>query len=109
FASFGIIYNLLEFGIKIYANTLLSPRHMERLLASWHLVSQSRVRKHQNKDVNKDVNNEAFPYYYTIRTDSMPTNVVGDPTDPKGTLRLNLHLEIGTGDYYESLFYPEFD
>jgi hypothetical protein len=39
----------------------------------------------------------------------MPTNVVGDPTDPKGTLQLNLHLEIDTGDYYELLFYPEFD
>src|SRR5208282_4159438 len=39
----------------------------------------------------------------------MPTNVVGDPTDPKGTLRPNLHPEIGTGDHYEPLFCPEFD
>jgi hypothetical protein len=38
-------------------------------------------------------------------------NVVGDPTDPKGTLRPNLHPEIGTrdGDHYEPLFCPEFD
>ena len=39
----------------------------------------------------------------------MSENVVGDPTDPKGTLRPNLHLEIGTGDHYEPLFCPEFD
>ena len=39
----------------------------------------------------------------------MLENVVGDPTDPRGTLRPNLHLEIGTGDYYKLLFCPEFD
>jgi hypothetical protein len=39
----------------------------------------------------------------------MPANVVGDPIDPKGTLRPNLRLEIGTGDHYEPLFCPEFD
>jgi hypothetical protein len=38
-----------------------------------------------------------------------PKNVVGDPTNPKGTLRPNLHPEIGTGDHYEPLFCPEFD
>ena len=39
----------------------------------------------------------------------MPTNVVGDPTDRKGTLRPNLHPEIGIGDHYKLLFCPEFD
>ena len=39
----------------------------------------------------------------------MPSNVVGDITDPKGTLRPNLHPELGTGDHYEPLFCPEFD
>jgi len=39
----------------------------------------------------------------------MPENVVGDPTDPKGTLRPNLRPEIGVGDHYEPLFCPEFD
>jgi hypothetical protein len=39
----------------------------------------------------------------------MPENVVGDPTDPRGTLRPNLHPEIGTGDHYTPLFCPEFD
>jgi hypothetical protein len=39
----------------------------------------------------------------------MPENVVGDPTDPKGTLRPNLHPEIGTGDHYEPLFCPGFE
>ena len=40
-----------------------------------------------------------------------PDNVVGDPTDPNGTLRPNLCPEIGTGDrdHYEPLFCPEFD
>jgi len=39
-----------------------------------------------------------------------PRNVVGDPTDPKGTLRLNLQPETGTGDgdHYELLICPEF-
>jgi hypothetical protein len=38
-------------------------------------------------------------------------NVVGDPTNPKGTLGPNLCPEIGTGDtdYYELLFCPEFN
>ena len=38
-------------------------------------------------------------------------NVVGDPTDPKGTLRPNLHPEIGTGEsqHYEPLICPGFD
>ena len=39
----------------------------------------------------------------------MPANVVGNPTDLKGILRPNLYLEIGTGDYYEPLFYFKFD
>jgi len=39
----------------------------------------------------------------------MLENVVGDPTNPKGTLRPNLHPERGTGDYYEPLFCPKFD
>jgi len=39
----------------------------------------------------------------------MPENVVGDPTDPRETLRPNLHPEIGTGDHYEPLFCPEFN
>src|SRR5438552_2763894 len=39
----------------------------------------------------------------------MPKNVVGDPTDPRGTLRPNLHPEIGIGDHYEPLICPEFD
>ena len=39
----------------------------------------------------------------------MPENTIGDPTDPKGTLRPNLHPEIGTGNHYEPLFCPEFD
>ena len=39
----------------------------------------------------------------------MATNVVGDPTNLKGTLQPNLHLEIGTRNYYEPLFCPEFD
>jgi hypothetical protein len=38
-----------------------------------------------------------------------PKNVVGDPTDPKGTLQPNLYPEIGTGDHYEPLFCPPFD
>ena len=40
-----------------------------------------------------------------------PKNVVGDPTDPNGTLRPNLQPEIGTGDgdHYEPLICPEFD
>ena len=38
----------------------------------------------------------------------MLENVVGDPTDPKGTLRPNLHPETGTGDYYKPLFCPGF-
>jgi hypothetical protein len=39
----------------------------------------------------------------------MLENIVGDPTDPKGTLHPNLHPERGTGDHYEPLFCPEFD
>jgi len=39
----------------------------------------------------------------------MLENIVGDPTDPKGTLQPNLHLEIGSGDHYKPLFCPEFD
>ncbi len=45
----------------------------------------------------------------TIRADSMSTNVVGDPTNPKETLWPNLYPEIGTRDHYEPLFCPEFD
>ena len=39
----------------------------------------------------------------------MSTNVVGDPTDKKETLRPNLHSEIGIEDHYESLFCSEFN
>ena len=39
----------------------------------------------------------------------MLEDVVGDPTNLRGTLQLNLHLEIGSGDYYEPLFCPKFD
>jgi hypothetical protein len=39
----------------------------------------------------------------------MPENVIEDPTDPKETLRPNLHSEIDTGDYFEPLFCSEFD
>jgi hypothetical protein len=39
----------------------------------------------------------------------MSENVVGDPTDPRGTLQPNLYPEIDTGDRYEPLFCPEFD
>jgi hypothetical protein len=39
----------------------------------------------------------------------MLENVVGDPTDPRRTLRPNLHSEIGTGDHYEPLFCSEFN
>ena len=39
----------------------------------------------------------------------MLNNVVGDPTDPKGTLRPNLHPEAGTGVHYTPLICPEFD
>jgi hypothetical protein len=39
----------------------------------------------------------------------MSEKVVGDRTDPKGTLRPNLHPEIGIGDHYEPLQCPEFD
>jgi hypothetical protein len=35
--------------------------------------------------------------------------LVGDPTDPGGTLQPNLHPEIGTGDHYEPLFCPDFN
>jgi hypothetical protein len=38
-----------------------------------------------------------------------PKNVVGDPTDPKGTLQPNLYSEIDTGDYYKLLFCSLFD
>lgn len=43
-------------------------------------------------------NNVALSLNDTIRPDSRPKrpkNVVGDPTDPKGTLRLNLGVGIG--------------
>ena len=45
-----------------------------------------------------------LPYYF----DSMPRNVVGDPTNPKGTLRPNLCPKLSTRDYYEPLICPVF-
>ena len=39
----------------------------------------------------------------------MLENVVGDPTNPKGTLRPNLRPETRTGDHYKPLLCPEFD
>jgi hypothetical protein len=38
-----------------------------------------------------------------------PMDVVGDPTNLKGTLRPNLHSEAGTGVHYTPLFCPEFN
>jgi hypothetical protein len=65
--------------------------------------------KHQNKHVNNEAIRIIISIYLFQLANSMPQNVVGDPTDPRGTLRPNLQPEIGTGDHYEAMFCPEFD
>jgi hypothetical protein len=50
-----------------------------------------------------------YRYNSRLFANAMPENIVGDSTDPKETLRPNMHPEIDTGDHYEPLFCSEFN